>query len=68
MIKREWRIPLVWSMYGFLKIEAETKEEAIALALGPDYPLPDNGVYVDDSIIVDGEIEMAEWDEGDEPR
>ncbi len=69
MIKREWRIPLVWSMYGFLKIEAETKEEAIALALGPDYPLPDNGVYVDDSIMVDvdGEIEMAEWDEDDEP-
>lgn len=67
MIKREWRIPLVWSMYGFLKIEAETKEEAIALALGPDYPLPDNGVYVDDSIMVDVEIEMAEWDEGDEP-
>ncbi len=68
MIKREWRIPLVWSMYGFLKIEAETKEEAIALALGPDYPLPDNGVYLDDSIMVDGEIEMAEWDEDDEPR
>ncbi len=67
MIKREWRIPLVWSMYGFLKIEAKTKEEAIALALGPDYPLPDNGVYVDDSIMVDGEIEMAEWNEDDEP-
>lgn len=68
MIKREWRIPLVWSMYGFLKIEAETKEEAIDLALGPDYPLPDNGVYLDDSIIVDGEIEMTEWNEDDEPR
>lgn len=67
-MKREWRIPLVWSMYGFLKIEAETKEEAIDLALGPDYPLPDNGVYLDDSIMVDGEIEMTEWNEDDEPR
>lgn len=53
MMKREWRIPLVWSMYGTLNIEAETKEKAIALALGPDYPLPDNGVYLDDSIMVD---------------
>lgn len=67
MIKREWRIPLVWSMYGTLNIEAETKEKAIEVALGPDYPLPDNGVYLDDSIEVDGEVEMTEWNEDDEP-
>lgn len=67
MIKREWRIPLVWSMYGTLNIEAETKEKAIEVALGPDYPLPDNGVYLDDSIMVDGEVEMTEWNEDDEP-
>lgn len=67
MIKREWRIPLVWSMYGTLNIEAETKEKAIEVALGPDYPLPDNGIYLDDSIMVDGEVEMTEWNEDDEP-
>ncbi len=67
--KREWRIPLVWSMYGTLNIEAGTKEEAIDIALGPECPLPDNGVYLDESIMVDedGEIEMTEWNEDDEP-
>lgn len=60
MTKREWRVPLVWCMYGTLNIEANTKEEAIALALGPDYPLPDNGIYLEDSLELDGEVEMTE--------
>lgn len=54
--KRVWEIPLIWKMYGHLNIEAETVEEAIALALGPDYPLPDNANYLDDSIEVDEEV------------
>lgn len=66
-MKREWKIPLTWSMSGTLKVMAETKEEAIEVALGSNYPLPDNGVYVDDSIMVDGEVEMTEWNEDDEP-
>ncbi len=55
---KEYRIPLVWQMYGFVWVEAESKEEAIEIALGPDTPLPD-GTYIDDSCEVDeqGEIE-----------
>lgn len=47
-----FRIPLVWQMYGHADVDAETLEEAIEYALGPECPLPD-GNYVDDSIQVD---------------
>lgn len=51
---KEFRIPLVWQMYGFVWVEAETKEEAIKEALAAETPLPE-GYYVDDSLIVDNE-------------
>ena len=41
-------------MYGFVWVEAETKEEAIKQALAAETPLPE-GYYVDDSLIVDNE-------------
>lgn len=47
-----FRIPLVWQMYGHADVDAETLEDAIEYALGPDCPLPE-GNYVDDSIQVD---------------
>ena len=47
-----FRIPLVWQMYGHADVDAETLEEAIEYALGPECPLPE-GSYVDDSIQVD---------------
>ena len=57
-----YRIPLVWEMYGYVWVEADSEEEAIEIALGPDYPLPDNGEYVDSSVMVDDlvEIEVVE--------
>ncbi len=51
-MKRHYRIPLVWQMYGYVDVEAESKEEAIDYALGPDCPLPD-GDYIDGSVLVD---------------
>ncbi len=39
-------------MYGYVDVEAESKEEAIDYALGPDCPLPD-GDYIDGSVLVD---------------
>lgn len=51
-IKKSFRIPLVWQMYGHVDVEANTLEEAIEYALGPECPLPE-GSYVDDSIQVD---------------
>lgn len=47
-----FRIPLVWQMYGHVDVEADTLDDAIEYALGPDRPLPE-GEYVDDSIQVD---------------
>lgn len=47
-----FRIPLVWEMYGHADVDAETLEDAIEYALGPNCPLPE-GAYVDDSIQVD---------------
>ena len=47
-----FRIPLVWQMYGHVDVEADTLDDAIENALGPDCPLPE-GEYVDDSIQVD---------------
>ena len=47
-----FRIPLVWQMYGHVDVEADTLDDAIENALGPDSPLPE-GEYEDDSIQVD---------------
>ena len=50
-----YRIPLVWQMYGHCDIDANSFEEAVKIALGPETPLPD-GSYVDDSVAVDYEV------------
>lgn len=51
---KSYRIPLVWSMYGYADVDAETLQEAIDYALGPECPLPD-GNYLDESVTVDAE-------------
>jgi len=60
-MKKKYRVPLVWQMWGCAYIEAESKEEAIEYALGSDCPLPD-GDYLDDSILLDDTtpIEISE--------
>ncbi len=47
-----FRVPLVWQMYGHVNVEANSLQEAVDYALGPECPLPD-GAYVDDSVLVD---------------
>ena len=56
---KSFRIPLVWEMYGHLWVDAETKEEAIKIALDSETPLPD-GYYVDESIKLDDECPIEE--------
>ena len=53
-----FRVPLVWEMYGHVYVEAESEEEAVDIALGPNSPLPDNGEYVDHSVMVDDLVEI----------
>lgn len=55
--KREYRVPLIWQMFGCVYVEAETEEEAIEIALGSETPLP-NGYYVEDSCVVDDTIKI----------
>ena len=50
-----YRIPLVWQMYGHCDVDADSQEDAIEIALGPDTPLPD-GFYVEDPVAVDYEV------------
>ncbi len=60
-MKKNYRIPLVWSMYGHVIVEAESREQAIAYALGPECPLP-GGEHLDESVQVDDLIEIEVFD------
>lgn len=53
----QYRIPLVWSMYGHVWVEADSEEQAIQFALDSETPLPD-GEYIDDSIEVDKDTDI----------
>ena len=57
--KKEWIIPLVWSMYGKLRVEAETLDEAVQVALDAETPLPE-GDYLSESVKVDHAILYSE--------
>ena len=47
---KTYKIPVVWQMYGYVEVEAESMVEATLVAM--DAPLPDNGDYVDGSFEV----------------
>ena len=54
-----FQVRVVWQVYGHVNVTADTKEDAIAYALGPECPLP-QGDYVDDSVMVDEDLEVEE--------
>jgi len=56
---RCFRIAVEWTMLGEYEIEANTIEEATEKALGPDCPLPNDGYYLDDSMIVNEQTTQA---------
>ena len=57
---REWRIPVTWEMYGIVRIEADTLEEAMDMAY--DSEIPDDGEYVDGSWeVTDNVEEIRAW-------
>lgn len=58
---QQFVIPLTWEMYGKIRVNAETLEEAIDYVLGPECPLP-KGSYVDESVRVDHDV-MNEMEE-----
>jgi hypothetical protein len=48
---KTYKIPVVWQMYGYVEVEADSMVEATLVAM--DAPLPDNGDYVEGSFEVD---------------
>ena len=52
-----WKVPVLWSMMGYLTVDAETEEEAVkeAQRLAETCPLPADGSYLEESFEVDTE-------------
>ena len=61
-MEKEWKVPVVWQMMGYMRVPAPTAEEALKRAqmLAKDCPLPDDGQYLDDSFEIDREGEPIE--------
>jgi len=55
---KTYKIPVVWQMYGYVEVEAESMVEAINLAY--DAPLPDDGSYIEGSFEVDEAVIVDE--------
>lgn len=51
---KTYKIPVVWSNWGLIEIEANNLEEAVQKVLSPDCGLPP-GFYLEDSLEVDHE-------------
>lgn len=62
-MKKTYRVTLSWSLCGHVYVDAESEEEAIDYAIGPDCPLPD-GEYLDESVQVDGIVQVSTNDSG----
>ena len=48
---KTYKIPVVWSMIGYVEVEADSMSEAINKAV--DAPLPVDGDYIEGSFEVD---------------
>lgn len=55
---REYVVPITWQMRGFVKVKAESLEEAIASTINTDdIPIPTDSQYVDGSLEVESDDE-----------
>ena len=60
---KTFKFGVSWEMYGYIEVEAETLEEAIRIAqeTEDEMALPTDGDYVDDSFVIDYDIDVLEW-------
>lgn len=58
---QEWIVPVTWEACGFIKVRAESAEEACRKVHedADDYPLPYQSEYIDASFDISGSIEEA---------
>lgn len=59
MSKMVYKVPVVWSMMGYVLVDADSSEEAMEYAREhmDDFALPTNGEYLEDSFEIDEEGE-----------
>uniref|UniRef100_UPI004026BA09 hypothetical protein n=1 Tax=Candidatus Fimivicinus sp. TaxID=3056640 RepID=UPI004026BA09 len=50
---KNYRIPVIWKMRGYIKTPKNTLKDAIGYALAPDTPLPQDNEYVGGSLEID---------------
>ena len=62
-LKKWYKVPVSWQMYGYMDIRAEDWDEAIAIAEDDATSLPSNADYVDGSFEVDHDIIEFEREE-----
>lgn len=48
---KTYRVPVVWQMYGYVEVQAETHNAAVNAAM--DAPLPTDGSYIEGSFEID---------------
>ena len=52
---KTYKIGLIWQMYGYVEVEANSLAAAIHIVHSTDVPLPENGEYIEGSFEVDVE-------------
>ena len=52
---KTYKIGVVWQMYGYVEVEANSLVEAIHIVHSRDMPLPMDGEYIEGSFEVDVE-------------
>jgi hypothetical protein len=63
-VKKTYRVPCTWQMYGYVNVEASDWDDAVEEAYADEVPLPKDGEYVISSFEVDHEgIECEEEEE-----
>ena len=57
MSKKTYKVPVVWSMMGYVLVDANNETAAMQYVKEhlDEFPLPTNGSYLDDSFEVDEE-------------
>ena len=62
-MKKKYKIPCSWQMYGFVEVEAEDWSDAVWQAESDHQPLPEDGEYVMSSFEVDHDMFEFEREE-----
>jgi len=60
---KTYKVPVVWQMYGYVQVQADSFEDAICKVSDDSTPLPEDASYVQGSFEVDEAGYMEELEE-----